>query len=405
MYTTNASIDWTKRKVLDQNKLDAVNKGRSNIFNWKGQFTPDFISYIIQMYANPEDVIADPFSGSGTVLIESLQMGHSCIGFEINPSAYFMSSFFKYANLTVEERNALYDKILSYITPIARAINKEDMVYKESPTFRESYKSLLELSSLIAQTADKSYIPFLINVLFLCEKDKSMTLIDAFRKNFSRMRVHFYLLPYSSSTVNVHLSDAKNIGKQYDSCIDLIITSPPYINVFNYHQNYRGIVEAFGFNVLKVASSEIGSNRKNRSNRFKTVVQYSEDMGVVLFEAIRSLKVGGTIIAVVGRESMVRKTRFYNSRIIVDLVGCIPSAEITSIETRHFFNRYGEDIKEDIIFIRKIAPTSLCCAEKFKDVGIRHIEQAIDYAQGELKNDLISVIKEQQTIYESPIFL
>jgi len=29
--------------TLDRQKLDVVNKTRSNIFGWRGQFTPEFI--------------------------------------------------------------------------------------------------------------------------------------------------------------------------------------------------------------------------------------------------------------------------------------------------------------------------------------------------------------------------
>jgi len=30
-------------KPLDRQKLDVVNKTRSNIFGWRGQFTPEFV--------------------------------------------------------------------------------------------------------------------------------------------------------------------------------------------------------------------------------------------------------------------------------------------------------------------------------------------------------------------------
>lgn len=33
--------------VLEQNKLDVVHKHRSYYFNWKGQFTPEFVEYLL----------------------------------------------------------------------------------------------------------------------------------------------------------------------------------------------------------------------------------------------------------------------------------------------------------------------------------------------------------------------
>jgi hypothetical protein len=33
-------------KTLDRQKLDVVNKTRSNLFGWRGQFTPEFVARI-----------------------------------------------------------------------------------------------------------------------------------------------------------------------------------------------------------------------------------------------------------------------------------------------------------------------------------------------------------------------
>jgi hypothetical protein len=65
-----------------------------------------------------------------------------------------------------------------------------------------------------------------------------------------------------------------------------------------------------GWDLLRVAPSEIGSNRKNRGNRFRTVVQYCLDMEQALISFWHSLKSDGLMILVVGRESNVRKLLF-----------------------------------------------------------------------------------------------
>jgi hypothetical protein len=31
-------------RLFDRQKLDAVNKARSNLFGWRGQFTPKFVA-------------------------------------------------------------------------------------------------------------------------------------------------------------------------------------------------------------------------------------------------------------------------------------------------------------------------------------------------------------------------
>jgi len=49
-------------------------------------------------------------------------------------------------------------------------------------------------------------------------------------------------------------------------------------------------MEALSWNVLKVAKSEIGSNRKHRSNRFLTVIQFCLDIAQTFNEMVRVLK-------------------------------------------------------------------------------------------------------------------
>ncbi|MEN9613580.1 MAG: hypothetical protein RLZZ628_4394, partial [Bacteroidota bacterium] len=72
---------------LLQDKLDVVQKKRSNLFNWRGQFTPQFVEYLLKQCSKTGDVVLDPFLGSGTLLQEALLNQRSGIGFEINPAA------------------------------------------------------------------------------------------------------------------------------------------------------------------------------------------------------------------------------------------------------------------------------------------------------------------------------
>ena len=390
--------------VLEQNKLDVVHKQRSNFFNWKGQFTPEFVEYLLDSYATENSIIADPFSGSGTVLSESIRKDMSCIRYEVNPSAYFMSKFYEYAMYTVEERHRLFDEFRATVGVYVQKMPKNLMVYVDNPDYRVSYQNLRDFATYIANNLDSKLLPLMINVLFLCEKDKKMGLKDSLIRNIVYMRDLFFSLPHTSKSVIANLGDARSLGVSYKNLVDLVITSPPYINVFNYHQNYRGIIECFGYDILKVAASEFGSNRKNRQNRFKTVVQYAMDMGHTLLNTSMALKTGGRMIFVVGRESMVRKTPFYNSCIIEDAVAAIPSIQIESINERKFSNRYGECIFEDIITIVKNQNDNDVDLKVFADIGMKHIENALSYASSELEGDLLSILSKRDTISESPIY-
>lgn len=394
----------TENNILKQDKLDVVNKGRSNIFNWKGQFTPEFVEYILNEYGSSHCLVADPFSGSGTVMSECLAKGYSCVGFELNPSAYYMSKFFEYGKLTMQERQEVVSKCNDIILQGFGKFTNTAPVFEEADSYRVSYSNLLSLASFFSIVTPEPLIPILINVLFLCEKDKKLTLKESVRKRFDYLCGVLFTLPETQGCIKAYNLDARTIGNLYDGQIDLILTSPPYINVFNYHQNFRAIVERFGYDILNVANSEIGANRKFRSNRFKTVVQYAMDMGDVLSSCSQATKEGGKIIFVVGRESMVRKTPFYNSLILGDLINEFNSLQLESVMERTFKNRYGENIKEDILVVGKVPGHDNCDESTFYNVGINNIKKALAYAPSDAKNGLLEIINEKGTIKESPIY-
>ncbi|MGD0113644.1 MAG: DNA methyltransferase, partial [Armatimonadota bacterium] len=55
--------------------------------HWTAKFIPQIPRRIIELYANPGDVILDPFMGSGTTLVEAARLGYNSWGTDINPLA------------------------------------------------------------------------------------------------------------------------------------------------------------------------------------------------------------------------------------------------------------------------------------------------------------------------------
>jgi DNA modification methylase len=155
-------------------------------------------------------------------------------------------------------------------------------------------------------------------------------------------------LPVSPYKISALQEDARKTSLP-DSIINFVITSPPYINVFNYHQQYRNSSEYLNGSVLPSAQAEIGSNRKNRGNRFYTVIQYCIDMALVFIELNRICKKGSRIIFIVGRESSVKKTNFMNGEIVAEIACSCSNAKLLNRQERVFINRYGLNIYEDIL--------------------------------------------------------
>jgi len=388
--------------ILEQEKLDVVTKLKSNLFNWRGQFTPQFVEYILETFTKPGDRILDPFSGSGTVLQESARLERAAIGFEINPSAYAMSKFFTFCNMPFAERHIFSDSFEFKLKDQLLSLNGEK-VYTDKPDYREAYSNLLnfgiKFDNIIKNKQERI---FLLNILFQSEKDKTFSVKDSIFKSFSYVKKSLIGLPYSGQPISCFLKDARS-AEEFENEIDFILTSPPYINVFNYHQNYRAIIETFRFDILKVAHSEFGSNRKNRGNRFKSVIQYCLDMEIALSSFWKALNDDGKMVLVLGRESNVRGIPFYNGQLIIEMLE--KSCGFSNIKTleRKFTNKFGISIKEDIIIAEKSA-NSTPHFNHGRTISLNHLKEALPKSMGDVALDIKDAIKTIGEIKPSPLF-
>ncbi len=92
---------------IPQSILDIQDKTRSNIFTWRGQFSPQLIENLLLTYCPRNATVLDPFSGSGTVLYESACFGIKAFGCEVNPAAWILSKTYELVNLKIDARENL----------------------------------------------------------------------------------------------------------------------------------------------------------------------------------------------------------------------------------------------------------------------------------------------------------
>lgn len=387
--------------TMIQEKLNVKVKTKSNVFNWRGQFTPQFVDYILDFYSKKDDMIVDPFSGSGTVLHESSKRELNCYGFEINPAAYVMSKFFSFSNLNQNNRIHLLNSLNDKLQELYNEFNVLPL-YIEKEDYRESYVNFLNYSIKLKNLLkDKNERIIALNLLFIAENFKKVELNTGINKAYQYIKNLLLSLPLTEYVIDARLNDARSMDEYFHSSVNLILTSPPYINVFNYHQNHRAIIELYGFNILKVAESEFGSNRKNRGNRFKTVIQYCLDMELAFDSFWRALKIDGIIVLVIGRESNVRKTKFYNGKIIMDLIERTGSFSRTDLFERAFINKFGSEIKEDIIVLRKTEIKPKMGLARI--VAKEHLISNLENENQEIRKDIEDAIMNIDKVLPSPI--
>ncbi len=383
--------------TISNSRLNIDDKTRSNLFPWNGQFSPELIAVLLETYASQNDTVLDPFAGSGTVLAEAGRLTRPAIGGEINPAPFKLSSVYRLINECESLRRESIrsvQKILDDALPESFSLAADSHKRLSEPELKETLSDL--------QTPYAFARAMLDALTVLLDFNKPGLTIDRVFQCLSALAKTILQLPYSRAPIQTLNCDARKmpLGAQ---TADLVITSPPYINVFNYHQKYRASVEALGWDLLHVARSEIGSNRKHRGNRFLTIIQYCIDIAEVFTEMSRILKQGSRILFIVGRESAVRKTQFFNGDIAVQLATACVGLKAQCRQERVFTNRFGNRIYEDILHFETKDQESRG-SKSPSDIAHDVLVSATNRAPKDSRADLIAAIESVDNIEASPIY-
>lgn len=374
-------------------RWDVSKRSRTSAFPWRGQFTPDLVSNLFDEFDPKVGLVLDPFMGSGTVIAEAINRERGIVGIELNPAAFILSRLFGLSRNSVSERKVSLESCKKEVASLLDKHNEDDPFKQYA---KKIQKTQNEIHKVIAST-----------VFLLAAKNSNAISSIGIDKAIKQVEQVLIPLSETSTVVNLVCGDARNTKLDNES-VGFVLTSPPYINVFNYHQNYRLAVEALGWGVLDRARSEIGSNRKHRANRLYTVIQYSIDMALFLNELERVMLKGGKCILVVGRESNVRGMSFQNAEIFRQLIKEIPSLELKKEFTRKFTSRFGPVVYEEILILEKISSpnkiNSLKLLMSARTIGKKQLEGHLSNQEdGEKLKDLQDAIAKCDSIDASPM--
>lgn len=364
-----------------KSQLNISERTRTSILPWKGQFSPELIEYLINQSCVQSTCIYDPFCGSGTVLLESILMNKDSIGTEVNPAAWYLSTLITLSKLSSKDRQHLLETLTRFEKMTKCHIELLNFIKSDDSFFSE--KIALSCSLLLGM------------------KNSANFSSETIQKGIIAVKKVITKMPMTDSNAVCHLEDARNSSLPSQS-VDAVITSPPYINVFNYHQNYRPAIELLEWKPLEAAKSEIGANRKHRQNRYLTVIQYCLDMSQVLDELSRVCKKDSPLILVVGRESNVLGTAFKNSALIRDIMTQRNDISFIQSEERKFTNMYGQTIYEDVLIAKKnSSPPLKTSIEIARQVGLTAIQDVIECGKSEKITLLNDVVEKSSKIMPS----
>lgn len=366
------------REFLAQDVLDVLVKPRTNALPWRGQFTPGLVQSLLGAYVQPGSLVLDPFTGSGTTLVEAMRMGMDAVGSEVNPAALELAGVVELASRPLHERKAALREAEAVVVQLLLKTGEDESLPAR-------------LAEQARSDPRRSVRQVLSATLLLALKNGEVIRAGAASRALATVRSLLLEMPDDVRRCQVHGADARSLPLE-DGEVDAVITSPPYINVFNYHQNYRPATELLGWNVLPSARSEIGANRKHRQNRFLTVIQYCLDMRQAMGEIARVTKAGAPVILVLGRESRVMNVPFPNGEIVATLGELMPALCFERWQERSFMNRFGESIYEEVLTFRRTEYDDVVDGEALalaRELGVELLREAPDGAASELAVSLV----------------
>lgn len=351
---------------------------------YPAKFPPQLPRNLLAKFAKPGEKVLDPFCGSGTTLVEARLQGIHSVGVDINGLACLLSKVkstplslrkLRIAAQTfqvVEEESFLWQmgKRREIQVPKIEGLDHwfQPNVARELSFIRQSLLQVSDndvrdflkivLSAIIVrvsnQESDTRFAAISKNVpdgfTFKTFLERGRDFLDRI-KEFSR-------LAKIDVTVHIHNADARDLAFLDSESFDLIITSPPYANTYDYYLYHKFRKRWLDIDVEFAQYNEIGSRREFSSLK-KHPDKWIADLQKCFQEMARVLKPCKPAFIVIG-DSIIQKKRMKMDEIIADLaprVGFQVRDVVSSDLSNHSklfnpaFTQRGK--KEHLIFLEK----------------------------------------------------
>ncbi len=303
---------------------------------YPARFIPQIPKVLIENLTKKGDTVLDPFCGCGTSLVECQINERNAIGIDLNPLACLISKVkttpldeqklvdlwkslkVEIINEIIKSKNSSLDFFLNQKTEYddRNKINLEIILpnrRKSAKFTKEITKEILIIKDKINDIPDQEFRDFL-NIglsatIYSCFDSRSKKF--DFWRTFERRIEHMsnLIINYNSQLtktsykpeVRIFNDDARRYPEEISrESVDLVITSPTYVNVFDYYRIHIYNLIFLELEYENFRQKEMGAHRRHKENRFRLLTEYLADMYRAIQEMNKATKTNGHICIVAG---------------------------------------------------------------------------------------------------------
>ena len=298
-------LSWSEQEMPERERTKHVHR----LHPYLGKFVPQLVEVFLHRYASPGQLVWDPFAGSGTTLVEANAFGARAAGCDISAFNCLLTRV-KTGSYASE---ALLSDVVRLAAPASKAPRTTSPYLKqwfatrsrrELLAFRDrieltSYPDLWRVvlsraarSARLTRHDDLDFPREPVQADYFCHKHRRVCRpvgeADKFLRRYVRDAVQrvqeFSELRLESSATVIH-GDARVVDPPEP--VDLVLTSPPYPGLIDYHEQH-----AYAFELL-------GLERRDAAEIGRGVKGYCDGVAAVLARAAKALRPSGKIVVVV----------------------------------------------------------------------------------------------------------
>ncbi len=309
-------LSWSERELPERERTKHVNR----LHPYLGKFVPQLVETLLARYVPAGGRVLDPFAGSGTTLVQSLESGYDATGVDV---AAFNCLLIRVKTARYNEF-VLESELRDALSRLATARSQTQrhgyigrwfapQAARELLAFRSligDYEHADVLRVVLARAARSARLTTHFDLDFprepqvgpyWCHKHKRecrpVERADHFIRRYaldtlSRIKV-FARVRAREREASVLYGDAREL--ELGGPFDAVITSPPYPGLIDYHEQHRYAYELLGLDdrrKLEVGAAAAGTSKA-------AISAYSDGIVEVLTNVRGSLRPGAPVAIVV----------------------------------------------------------------------------------------------------------